>query len=183
MRKMSDSPVSPAAFSLVEVLWAVSLAGVVFAMGSAAFIRFAGVHYSLATQADLDRQFRAAVNVIADDFRGLSAIEITDDVDGGAPTIMLTLPSIVNAAGELPDRTTVTLTQTDDGRLHRVYEEVSAQGTVLDHSERDLLRDVSDFDVARSGKVRSYDLTLACERVAGGRSYTKSIQTRLTSRN
>ena len=175
-----------AGFTLVELLLAITLTGVVFTMASAAFLRFARVHYSLAAQADLDRQFRYAVNVIADDFRGLSGIEwidADDNADGDGPGVELTLPNLVNADQVLPDRTTVTFTLLADGRLRRHYAEYSAQGEVLGESRRDLLHGVRVFQVERASKPRSFDLTLSCERNAGDRVCGKSVETRLTSRN
>lgn len=175
-------------FTLTEVLVASSLALVVFAVAFTAMIRFGRVHYSLVTQADLDREFRYAINVITDDIRGLQSIDIERPTDedaeqGALPEAMITLPSIQLEDGVLPDKTEVLYQVSDSGELRRVYAEYSNQGTVLNNQTTRLLRGVSAFDLVRVNGSSSFDLTLTSVRHASGKEYEKTLTTRVASRN
>ncbi|MEO0795992.1 MAG: prepilin-type N-terminal cleavage/methylation domain-containing protein [Verrucomicrobiota bacterium] len=182
-RKRSASSLG---FTLVEVMIAASLAIVVFAMAFSAMIRFSKVHYSLATQADMDREFRYVVNHIADDFRGLTSIEINepeDDKDDEPYSVVLTLPNFENENGVTPVSTEITYMVSDNAELRRAYAEYSAQGLVLNNNTKRLLQDVTEFSVERVDGTGSYDFTLITERKAGGSAYTKESTTRVTPRN
>ncbi|GHC06308.1 PilW family protein [Cerasicoccus arenae] len=189
MRNRRPASIAPhSGFSLVELLIAASLASVVFVIAFTAMIRFGKIHYSLATQADLDREFRYAINLITDDFRGLSSIviEVPDEKEADAdelPTITISLPSLENAAGVTPSRTEVIYSIGEDDVLRRVYAEYSDQGIVLASKSIRLLTGVTDFDVNRVGGSSSFDLTLTSERKAGGHQYEKTLNTRVASRN
>lgn len=165
-----------------------ALSLVVFAVAFSAMVRFGRVHYSLVTQADLDREFRYALNLVTDDIRGLQSIDIerpTDDeaADGALPEVRISLPSIENRAGVLPDKTEVLYQVNDSGVLRRIYAEYSSQGTVIDSQTTRLLSGVTGFDVVRVGGSSSFDLTLVCTRSAAGKEYEKNLQTRVASRN
>ncbi|MFB9900735.1 PilW family protein [Cerasicoccus arenae] len=189
VRNRRPASIAPhSGFSLVELLIAASLASVVFVIAFTAMIRFGKIHYSLATQADLDREFRYAINLITDDFRGLSSIviEVPDEKEADAdelPTITISLPSLENAAGVTPSRTEVIYSIGEDDVLRRVYAEYSDQGIVLASKSIRLLTGVTDFDVNRVGGSSSFDLTLTSERKAGGHQYEKTLNTRVASRN
>lgn len=173
---------------MVEIMVAAAISLVVFAMAFTAMIRFSRVHYSLATQADMDREFRYAVNLITDDFRALNDIEFEDLADqeiakGELPDVILTIPSIPNAEGQTPTRTVVTYSVGDDAVMRRIYAEYDGQNSVMNSQSTRLISNVSDFTVTRVAGTSSFDLTLATFRQAGGDAYEKSMTTRVASRN
>ncbi|WP_309400415.1 hypothetical protein [Cerasicoccus maritimus] len=151
-------------------------------------IRFSRVHYSLATQADLDREFRYALNWITDDFRGLSSIDIIEpderaNEDGAHPTVTIYLPCIENANGETPSSTEVIYSVGEDQTLRRVYAEFSSSGELLANQNTRLLEGVTEFNVERAGASSTFNLTLTSTRTAGGHDYAKTLSTRVASRN
>ncbi len=173
---------------MTEVMIAASLSLVVFAVAFSAMIRFGRVHYSLATQADLDREFRYAINIITDDIRSLKSIDIEEPTEeeeeaGALPQVTITLPNIEVTNGTTPDKTEVLYLVNEDGQLRRTYAEYSSQNTVLNNSASRLLDGVTGFSIERVGGSSTFDLTLTCTRDAGGKQYEKKLKTRVASRN
>ncbi|MGE9296981.1 MAG: PulJ/GspJ family protein [Puniceicoccales bacterium] len=173
-----------AGFSLVEVMIAASLSLVVFAMAFTALIRFSKVHLSLATQADLDREFRYAVSWLADDFRGLQSIELVEpEEEEDSLEVIISLPNLRNDSGETPQRTEVIYRLNEDSDLQRLYTEYGAGNSILNERKDRLLSGVTKFEVIDVDEYPSYDITIACARNIGGREYDKSLETRITTRN
>ncbi len=173
---------------MVELMVASSIALVVFAVGFTAMLRFSRVHYSLATQADLDRDFRYAINWITDDIRGLQSIEIEELTDeeienGEIPKVTIFLPSIRNANGVQPATTKVIYLVGDDQVLRRQYAEFSSSGQLLNNKSTRLLEGVTDMQFDRVFGTSSFDLTITSSRQAGGQAYEKNLTTRVASRN